>query len=93
MKWYFASNDRSHDFFPLIKAAVNSVLENTALEPNFIYDGAPNELTQWLTDKGVNIINHRVSFFDSLEKYYDKKSFDNRRGDFFEMRYSYSRAG
>lgn len=82
MKWYFASNDRSHDFFPLIKAAVNSVLENTALEPNFIYDGAPNELTQWLIDKGVNIINHRVSFFDSLEKYYDENLLTIAAGTF-----------
>lgn len=82
MKWYFASNDKSEDFFPLIKAAVNSALNNTTLEPNFIYDGAENELTQWLRDKGVNIINHRISFYDRLEKHYDEQGLKIATGTF-----------
>lgn len=72
MKWYFACNEKSTNFFPLIKAAVNSALENTTLEPIFIYDGKENELTNWLEAKGVKIIFHRVSFYDALEKNYDE---------------------
>lgn len=73
MKWYFACNDKSPDFFPLIKAAVNSAMKNTDLELHFIYDGEENELTQWLKEHRVKIIHHRVSFYDALEKHYDAK--------------------
>lgn len=73
MKWYFACNDKSPDFFPLIKAAVNSAMKNTDLEPHFIYDGEENELTQWLKEHRVKVIHHRVSFYDALEKHYDAK--------------------
>lgn len=72
MKWYFASNGQSKDFFPLIKAAVISALKNTTLEPNFIYDGEENEFTQWLREKGVNIIPHRISFYETLKNHYDE---------------------
>jgi len=82
MKWYFASNDRSPTFFPLIKAAVSSVLENTALDPHFIYDGVENELTHWLESKGVKIIYHRVSFFEALEKHYEPNMLSIASGTF-----------
>lgn len=82
MKWYFASNDRSHSFFPLIKGAVASALENTTLEPVFIYDGEENELTQWLRERNVKIINHRVSFYDKLEQNYDEAELTIASGTF-----------
>jgi len=82
MKWYFASNDRSQDFFPLIKGAVESVLRNTSMEPYFIYDGAENELTQWLRDKGITIIHHRVGFYDALEKHYNQNLLNIASGTF-----------
>lgn len=72
MKWYFACNDMSPHFYSLIKGAVNSAIENTTLEPHFIYDGQENELTDWLKSKGVKIIHHRVSFYDDLVKFYNK---------------------
>lgn len=70
MKWYFASNSDSKSYTPLIKAAVESALKNTTLEPHFIYDGEPDELTDWLEKRGVKIIYHRVSFYDLLKKTY-----------------------
>src|SRR5574344_431201 len=82
MKWYFASNDKSEEFFPLIKAAVNSALENTTLKPYFIYDGKENELTQWLKNKGVEIVNHRVSFYDDLAKNYSQAALAVASGAF-----------
>lgn len=82
MKWYFACNDKSQEFFPLIRGAVNSALKNTSLEPNFIYDGAENELTQWLREKGVKIIQHRVSVYDVLEAHYDTDSLAIASGAF-----------
>src|SRR5574344_2144921 len=82
MKWYFACNDKSEEFYPLIKAAVNSALANTTLQPNFIFDGEENELTSWLRKKGVNIIFHRVSFFDTLKTFYDEKLLNIASGAF-----------
>lgn len=70
MKWYFACNSISKEFFPLIKAAVNSAIQNTTLVPHFIYDGKPDELTAWLEERGVKIIYHRVSFYDKLKLFY-----------------------
>lgn len=82
MKWYFACNDKSPDFSPLIKAAVNSALENTTLELNFIYDGKENELTQWLREKGVNIVHHRVSFYEALKNHYNEPLLNMASGAF-----------
>ena len=70
MKWYFACNSDSKEYEPLIKAAVTSALQNTTLEPHFIFDGEPNELTQWLEEKGVKIIYHRSNLYPILEKKY-----------------------
>lgn len=72
MKWYFASNSDSKLYEPLIKAAVESALKNTTLEPHFLYDGKPDELTEWLENRGVKVIYHRVSFYDVLKKAYSK---------------------
>lgn len=82
MKWYFACNDKSPDFYPLIKAAVNSALENTTLVPHFIYDGEENELTQWLEKKGVKIIHHRVSFYAALKSHYNEHLLNIASGAF-----------
>lgn len=70
MKWYFASNNQSPDYVYMIKAAVESALKNTRLEPHFLYDGSPDALTAWLERKGVKIIYHRVSFYDRLKAFY-----------------------
>lgn len=82
MKWYFACNEKSPHFFPLIKGAVESAIRNTTLKPHFIYDGKENELTQWLEEKGVKIIYHRVSFYDALHKFYDENLLDIASGAF-----------
>lgn len=82
MKWFFACNDKSPEFFPLIEGAVNSALQNTSLVPYFIYDGIENNFTEKLRGKGVNVINHRVSFYDELEKHYDEKGLAVASGAF-----------
>lgn len=82
MKWYFASNDKSESFYPLIKGAVNSAIENTSLKPHFLYDGEENELTDWLKNKGVKIIHHRVSFYDALKNYYPEVALNVASGAF-----------
>ena len=73
MKWYFASNSLSKDYYPLIKAAVSSAIKNTTLEPYFIYDGNPDELTEWLENQGVKIVYHRISFYKDLKEYYSEE--------------------
>lgn len=82
MKWYFASNDKSESFYPLIKGAVNSALKNTSLDPHFLYDGEENELTEWLRNKGVKVIPHRVSFYDALKNHYPEIALNVASGAF-----------
>lgn len=82
MKWYFACNDRSEKFFTLIKSAVDSALKNTTLKPVFLYDGEENELTKWLRERNVQIIPHRVSFYDQLKNHYDDNNLIVASGTF-----------
>lgn len=75
MKWFFGFNEET-DWFDnysrYIKCAVNSCINNTNLEPNFIYDGKPNKLTTWLEEKGVTIWNVRSRFYDVFQKRADQ---------------------
>lgn len=80
MKWYFACNDKSERYNYLIKAAVESALKNTDLDPHFIYDGQENELTDWLKSKGVNIIYHRSDFYNELASFYKDAAFNVATG-------------
>lgn len=71
MKWFFGFNEETEwfdNYFRYIKCAVNSALQNTTLEPNFLYDGNPNELTKWLEDRGVTIWKVRSRFYDVFQK-------------------------
>jgi len=70
MKCYFACNDRSHAYDPLIKALVTSAIKNTTLDMYCIYDGKPNDLTEWLEERNVHIIYHRSNFYDAMENHY-----------------------
>lgn len=70
MKWFFGFNEETEwfdNYFRYIKCAVNSAVKNTSLEPNFLYDGKPNELTKWLDGKGVTIWNVRSRFYDIFQ--------------------------
>jgi hypothetical protein len=70
-KWYFclseSSMDRTHHGWrDLVIAAVNSARKNTHLEPTLLFDGGNNPFLQFLRDKGVRVVHHRVSFYDAL---------------------------
>ena len=69
MKWFFALCNTSKDCkrtMEHLKIAVNSAKQNTNLEPYFLYDGEEDELTEWLTSKGINVFITQVSFLDTL---------------------------
>lgn len=71
MKWFFGFNEETEwfdNYVRYIKCAVNSAIKNTSLEPNFLYDGKPNELTKWLESKNVHIWNIRSRFYDLFQK-------------------------
>ena len=74
MKWYFSitgetlSRDEDHDFVNMIRVAVASALANTSLKPYLLYDGMENDFTRELRSTGVSIIQHRISFYDQLER-------------------------
>ena len=74
MKWYFCwchETDfrKDHAWPDLIRVAVESAIQNTNLEPHFIYDGPENDFTRELADKGVNIHFHRLSFEDKIKSH------------------------
>jgi len=67
MKWYFCLNEHGmNGFAESMFAAVHSALQNTTLEPHFIYDGAPNEITRYLQRIGVTVHFHQNSFLDRI---------------------------
>lgn len=71
MKWFFCwcqdtEYHRDHGWPDLIRVAVHSALERTDLEPHFIYDGQPSDLTAELEHAGVKIHYHRLSFIEVL---------------------------
>lgn len=67
MKWYFCLNEAGLNIFAeCVVVAVNSALQNTTLEPNFIYDGTPNALTDYLQKLGVKVHFHQNSFLTKI---------------------------
>lgn len=68
MKWYFCLNqDALPQFSECVIAAVHSCIQNTTLQPHFLFDGARSEFTDYLESLGVTIHFHRVSFADELD--------------------------
>lgn len=72
-KWYFCLSESSidranHGWRDLVFAAVNSARKNTYLVPYLIYDGSDSAFLEGLRAKGVNVIFHRVAFYDALAK-------------------------
>lgn len=70
-KWYFclseASIDRAHHGWrEMVFAAVNSARIHTNLKPILLFDGEENEFLDSLRKKGVEVIFHRVKFYDAL---------------------------
>lgn len=72
IKWFFALNDAGGNFANyavMSKVAVLSARRHTQLEPHFLFDGAPCELTQWMERQGVRVIPHRTSVYDRLDQH------------------------
>ncbi len=71
MKCFFAfkeSNDVNHSYDQLLKVSVYSAIKNTDLDLYCLFDGQPNETTQWLQQKGVTVIHHRSCFYDKIKE-------------------------
>lgn len=71
MKWFFAISESSlmrtnYNWPDLIRAAVISARQNTTLIPHLLYDGEENAFIADLRFLGVNVIQHRVSFYETL---------------------------
>lgn len=76
MKWYFALNAASieHDdmYATCVRAAVLSALQNTQLQPCFLFDGPPCALTGWVQRMGGSVIFHRSSLSDAIVQAYPR---------------------
>jgi predicted O-methyltransferase YrrM len=84
MKWVFATNqgslEKSNNEYPrLIRAAVSSAIENTTLQPFMVYDGAETAFTREMQDRGVTIVQHRLSFYEFIRNYQEQNHPGNWR--------------
>lgn len=80
MKWFFCWSQntdfrKDHGWPDLIRSSVESAIRNTDLEPHFIYDGEPSELTNELQQAGVTVHFHRLSFADAIEAHWSDSGF------------------
>jgi len=67
MDWFFAFDESASTWFnDMVKVAVLSASKNTTLTAHCLYDGAANDLTEWLSKNGVIIHNTTVPFKDRL---------------------------
>jgi lipopolysaccharide biosynthesis glycosyltransferase len=69
VQWFFALADGApsfREYGDMVKVAVHTAQERTRLEPHFLYDGAQNELTQWLEKRGARVIACQSSFADKI---------------------------
>jgi hypothetical protein len=70
VKWFFALTESTTSFrgyARMIRVAVHSALQNTSLDPHFLYDGTENELTAWLRAQGVTILPLRSWLYPQLQ--------------------------
>ncbi|NLI27129.1 MAG: hypothetical protein GX413_07040 [Acetobacter sp.] len=72
MKWFFAiteqtlAHDPDHGFQDCIRAAVYSAKQNTTLQPHMLFDGTECAFTREMQSCGVEVIFHRIHFYDQL---------------------------
>lgn len=78
MQWFIGINEGCPAWKPyaeMAKVAIHTALDRTSLQPHCLYDGGPNEFTDWLDQRGVPIIRWRTFLYDDL------KEFGERRGN------------
>jgi hypothetical protein len=59
MQWFLALAEDSPAFKQygdMVKVAVHTALRHTSLRPHFLYDGGENQLTRWLREREIPII-------------------------------------
>jgi len=67
MRWYFCLNESGLvNLGESALVAAISCLENTDLEPHFIYSGPPSKFTHFLKSIGINVHFHQISFRDDI---------------------------
>ena len=80
MKWFFALNEKSalfDEYSRMLKVAVHTALKFTNLQPHFLYDGEENSLTDWLRDRGTEIIKCRSFLYDRLQELAEQRNQEN----------------
>lgn len=71
MKWFFATNKEStledKNYAEFVKVAILSAKNRApSLDPYCLYDGPEDDFCKWMTNKGVKVIHHRISFYDTF---------------------------
>lgn len=73
--WYFClsqgtKNRHNHDWLTMAKVAVRSCKKYTTLQPNLLYTGTQDDVTEALEREGVNVIYHTSSLQNELYRKY-----------------------
>lgn len=77
-KWVFSyttlasSPEEQAKYDEMVRAAVVSARKNTYLEPICIYNGQDSEMTDWLLDSGVKVIQHRPLWADKVRRMFEE---------------------
>lgn len=74
--WFFALTEAStafRQYAGMVKVAVHTAAARTSLVPHCIYDGGENDLTVWLRNRGVAVIQHRSFVADQLTALGERK--------------------
>ena len=69
MQWFLALAEGSPAFKQygdMVKVAVHTALRHTSLQPHFLYDGGENQLTRWLREREIPIIQCRTFLQDAI---------------------------
>ena len=70
MKWFLGINEAGtqHELGLHAQIAVSSALRCTSLEPNLLYTGHHNEVTEWMKARGVRVIDVKIRFENEIER-------------------------
>ena len=69
MQWFLALAEGSPAFKQygdMVKVAIHTALRHTSLQPHFLYDGGENQLTRWLRDREIPIIQCQTFLKDDI---------------------------
>lgn len=81
MRSFFTITSGNHEYHQMAKVLVTTAHLNSNLDLHCIYDGQPDEFTDWLARRNVPVLFWQVPFLNKINQYYTgKKPIEHCRG-------------